>query len=364
MIPSGTRGCALFLVRMLTRPCLLPSRFRRIAHNALLLWCLSGGIPALVLQAQAPDPVHVAPQKQIPGKLTSNEQGRDAAPSLHARSKPFRADVDVVQVVVTVVDSNNHPVTGLQREDFIVFEDEKEQKIQFLSAEDAPISVGLLLDLSNSMTTKFDFEREAVREFFQNSDPNDDFFAIGFSDRPQILADSTQSIGDIQAKLLTATPHGYTALLDSIYLGASKLNSARYPRRALLIISDGGDNTSRYSFKETKKMVEEADVAIYAIALNDGLPVFRTLEERWGQRLLTQITEISGGRTVKVENAAYIPQAAAAISWELRNQYVLAYRSTNQARDGNWRKLKVRIRSSNKTGLHLYYKRGYTAPTG
>jgi Ca-activated chloride channel family protein len=252
---------------------------------------------------------------------------------------------------------------GLEQQDFALYEDGKRQQIQFFSAEDAPISVGLLLDFSHSMKDKFDDEREAVRQFFANADPKDDYFAVSFANRPEVLADATQSEGDIQAALANVTPKGYTALLDAVYLGISKLRSARHQRRALLIISDGGDNVSRYSLKETKKMAEEADVSIYAIALNPAVPILRPIEERLGQRLLTQITDATGGRTVMVDNAAKLVQAAATISRELRNQYVLGYRPSNQAHDGKFRRLKVQVRASTQVApIHLYYRKGYIAP--
>jgi len=153
--------------------------------------------------------------------------------------------------------------------------------------------------------------------------------------------------------------------LDAIYLGLAKMRSARYQRRALLIISDGGDNHSRYHAKEVKSLVEEADVLIYGVGIFDSLPVpmFRTIEEKLGKRLLTEISEASGGRTIVADNAEKVPAIAATVSRELREQYVLGYTSNNPVRDGKWRKIKVQVSATaGVPPLHAYYKKGYLAP--
>jgi Ca-activated chloride channel family protein len=152
---------------------------------------------------------------------------------------------------------------------------------------------------------------------------------------------------------------GHTALLDAIYLGESKLQHARYKRRALLIISDGGDNHSRFTASELKSMVEEQDATLYAIGIFDK--VFKTPEEWAGKRLLTQITEATGGRTLTINNPKDLPEAAATVSLEMRNQYILGYRPSNPARNGKWRKIKVRVSLPAKTAW-VYSKNGYRAP--
>ena len=164
--------------------------------------------------------------------------------------------------------------------------------------EDTPISIGLILDVSKSMTNKVDAERIAVSEFFKNANPEDDYFAISLADRPHVLADTTQSLEQIERKLAFVTPAGHTALLDAIYLGVSKMRDAHYQRRALLIISDGGDNHSHYALKEIKKLVQESDVLVHSAGIVDTLtvPVVKTIEEKLGQPLLTKIAEASGGR--------------------------------------------------------------------
>src|SRR5260370_23487337 len=182
-----------------------------------------------------------------------------------------------------------------------------------------------------------------------------------FSHRPRVVADFTESLGDIQGKLASGKAEGRTALLDAIYLGIAKTRAAPHQRRALLIISDGGDNCSRYRAQEIKNLVQEADVEIYAVGLFDS--IFKTPEERAGKRLLTSITESTGGRTITLSNAAKLPQVAAAIGLELRSQYLLGYRPNEPARDGKWRKIKVQLTPpAGSPPLQVYSPPGYLAP--
>jgi Ca-activated chloride channel homolog len=309
-------------------------------------------------------------QESVDIHLVLNEQTGvlDSVPVPDMRTSLLSVQVDLVLVPVTVTDSLNRAVIGLNKENFSVYEDDKPQHIRYFSIEDAPISVGILLDVSGTMSNKVDAAREALADFFEASHPDDDYFVITFADRPQLLADSTKSVGDIQGRLATVKPFGYTALLDAIDMGLAKLRSARYQRRALLIISDGGDNSSRHKLREVKSAVEESGVEVYAIGLFDGgLPVLKSFDEKLGKRLLTQITEASGGRTLTVENAAKLSQAAISISTEMRSQYLLGYRSANPARNGKWRKIKVQVAPSLTAGddnvrLHPAYKKGYMAP--
>jgi Ca-activated chloride channel family protein len=307
--------------------------------------------------------VHLSPPPAAP-ESTELGAGALADSDLSSHGKPLRVDVDLVLVSVNVTDARNRPVTTLEKPEFCLYEDNREQQIRYFSTEDAPISVGVILDMSGTMSNKIDTAREAIGEFFKNAHPEDDYFVVTFADRPELTADTTQSIGHIQASLATVKPAGYTALLDAIYLGVTKLRSARYQRRALLIISDGGDNNSRFNLREMKDIVAEADVEIYAIGIfDDSFPIVKSIEERLGKRLLTQITEASGGRTIAVEKASRIPQIAATISRELRNQYVLGYRPSNIAWNGKWRKIRVRVTPKTKAmPVQASYRKGYSAP--
>lgn len=315
---------------------------------ASLIFCAVGRA-----QANGAEPPPAAAAQQMP---QADVHGQPLA--VHLR--PMQFNVDVVLVPVTVNDSMNRPVTGLERQNFTLLEDSVEQPIRYFSDEDAPISLGVLLDVSNSMKDKIDIAREAVLEFFRDSNPEDDYFVITFSDDPEVLADSTNSLAYIQARIGEAQPSGHTALLDAIYLGLNKMRNVKYQRRALLVISDGGDNHSRYSAREIKHMVEESDVQIYAVGIYSS--VFKTPEEWNGQRLLTSITEATGGHTLTIRNASELPDAASVVSRELRNQYVLGYQAKH-TNDGKWRKIKVVAHPPNMTErVEVHSKSGYKPP--
>jgi len=271
--------------------------------------------------------------------------------------------VNVVLVPVVVTDAMNRPIVGLEKKNFILSENDEQREIEYFSTEDSPISVGLLLDLSGSMKDKFNAEREAVTEFFRNANPQDDYFVITFSSRPKLLSVGTQSIDEIQSSLGTAIPDGKTAMLDAISIAMTRMRSAKYKRRALLIVSDGGDNSSRISFRNIKRLVRDSDVDVYAIGLFDTA-FFKTFEELMGKTWLNEITDETGGRTIKVDSFKKIPETAATISRLLRNEYVLGYRPNNALPDGKRRRIKVQTinPSSQRTQLQAHYKRGYVVP--
>src|SRR5207237_1712003 len=152
------------------------------------------------------------------------------------------------------------PVTGLDRDNFSVFEGKEAQEIKSFSSEDAPVSLGVIFDMSGSMSSKIERAREAVVELFKTANPQDEIFMVTFADKPEEVSDFTSSVEDIQGKLVYTVPKGRTALLDAIYLGISKMRQAKYTKKALLIISDGGDNHSRHPDGETKAHVKEDDV--------------------------------------------------------------------------------------------------------
>jgi len=334
----------------------------RLRSRVLGFLCVAALVSIPGAQSQSTDQVHVVPRNG-PDEARPREAvvGVERQPGL-PQMKPLRVDVDLVLVPVTVTDPMNHPIMGLQKQNFTLYEGNEQQQIQYFSAEDAPISVGLLLDYSKSMANKFVTERAAVEEFFKNANPQDDYFVITFSDRPRVLTSSTRSIDDIEQKLASDNPDGNTALLDAIYLAIAKMSSARYQRRALLIVSDGGDNHSRYGLKEIKSLVQEANVEVYAIGIFDGL-LFKSFEELMGKRWLSEITDVTGGRTVAASDLGKVPEIAATVSREMRNEYVLGYRPRNMVRDGKWRKIKVQVTPSAPGGrVQAYYKKGYLAP--
>jgi Ca-activated chloride channel homolog len=344
--------------------------FVRVAKGLLLLFAFCCPASWLVVPSYAQDEdqnVHIAPREAkkpdpVPSAEIAVPPGVIVDPSLKTHTKPLRKDVDLVLVPVTITDPMNRLVTGLEKENFQLTDNGRPQEIRHFSSEDAPISLGVIFDISGSMNDKIDKSREAVVEFFRTANPQDEFFLITFSEKPEVLVDFTSSVEDIQSKLVYAVPKGRTALLDAIYLGMNRMRRAHYERKALLIISDGGDNHSRYTESEIKSMVREADVQIYGIGLFDlGC---KTPEECEGPALLTEVTEVTGGRTFPIGNPNELADVATKIGIELRNQYVLGYRPTSPVRDGKWRKIKVKLNPpKGLPPLHVYAKTGYYAPT-
>src|SRR5579875_1658859 len=258
-----------------------------------------------------------------PNETVAMAAGKAAAPLPAASSKSvdIRVNRTLVLINVTVTDPLNRFVTGLEKEHFRLFEDKVEQEITDFSAEDAPISIGLVFDTSGSMGQKLQKSREAASEFFKTANPSDEFFLVQFNDRPELSVPFTTDTGKIQNTLTFTQSRGRTALLDSVYLAMHEMKKAHNPRKALLIISDGGDNSSRYTETEIKNAVREADVQIFAIGIFESLGNrSRTPEEAAGPGLLNELAEQTGGREYPVENIAELPDIAAKIGIELRNR--------------------------------------------
>jgi Ca-activated chloride channel homolog len=326
---------------------------KRAALSSLLLLMF---FSCAVMAVAQEDEVHIQP------RVTADTKPPAIDPSLNTHTRPIKKDVDVVLIPVTITDPMNRLVTGLEKDNFSVYEGSERQDIRHFSSEDAPISLGVIFDVSGSMANKIDKSRDAVVEFFKTANPDDEFFMITFNDRPELLNDFTQSVEDIQGKLVYTLPKGRTALLDAIYLGLNKMKQAKHAKKALLIISDGGDNHSRYTSGEIKSLVKEADVQMYAIGLYDTS--YRTPEEAGGPALLSELTETTGGRAFTIDNVNELADVATKIGVELRNQYVLGYRPKNATKDGKWHKVKVKLLPpKGLPPLHVYAKSGYYAPS-
>jgi Ca-activated chloride channel family protein len=341
---------------------------RRLIRRLLGICGLAVLFCAARLQAQDTplDTVHVPPPTTAtPG--TAEPKGAEApaatgpdALKIHPGSR-IRMNVDMVLVPVTITDPMNRLVTGLEQEDFQVFENNNGQKIISFAAEDAPVSIGIVFDLSGSMTSKLIRARESILQFIKTANPLDEFFVIGFNDRPELIEDFTNSVEDIQARLATVRSGHRTALLDAIYYGVAKMKDARHERKALLVVSDGGDNRSRYTEGEIRSQVRESDVEIYSIGIFD--PYAPTPEERTGPQLLNDLSEETGGRLFRVDDIAEMGDIAEKISTELRNQYVLGYHPNSIQRDGKWRKVKVKlVPPQGLPPLTVHARTGYYAP--
>ena len=285
-----------------------------------------------------PEPPKPAPPKDTRTVLT----GPDAVS--RATSTPgaeIHIDVNLVLVPVAVTDPMNRLVTGLERENFQVFDNDAPQTIKSFATDDAPLTIGIVFDLSGSMTSKFVRARKALSEFLRTCNPQDEFFVVGFNDRPAILVDYTSDVDDVEARMVMLRPENRTALIDAMYLAVNHLKLAKYDRKALLVISDGGDNRSRYTQGELTRVVRESQVQIYSIGIFDIYAP--TEEEQNGPVLLHEISEQTGGRLFKVLDVQDLSDIAQRISEELRNEYVLGYTPTDRRRNGAWRKLKVRL---------------------
>lgn len=317
--------------------------------------------PVTVYSQTSIDDVHVTPRPQVTPPAQSIELATASPGPRFSSDALIRTSADLVMVPVTITDDFNRPVTGLDRDNFEVFENKKLQPIKNFSSEDTPVSIGIILDVSGSMRDKLERARDAVREFCNAANPQDEFFVITFSDSPHTVTDFTNRIEDVENALLMVQSRGRTSLLDAIYLGIRKMKEARYSRRALLILSDGGDNHSRYSERDVKNAVKEADILIYSVGTYDRY--VSTQEELLGPELLESVSDVTGGQAFTLTNEANLPAVTRSIGSRLRHQYMLAYRPSTPARDGKWHKIVVKLRLPSKWPalLRVTARSGYYA---
>ena len=318
-----------------------------VASFLLLFICARG-------QAQTNlNDIHITPK--------GSAQADAAVHSDNAANGTIRTTVNLVLVPVTVMDDANRIVTGLGQYNFHLFEDKHPQLIKNVWMEDEPVSMGILLDVSGSMKDKFDRAQDAVKALLQDSNPQDEFFLVTFANQPTLVRDFTQDVDDIQGSLPFAVPKGYTSLLDAVVLAVNNMKKARYRRRALVIISDGGDNRSRYTERDVKSSIKESDLLVYSIAVCDR--EVRTQEERLGPELLAEISGLTGASAYLIDNPNSLPKATEHIAVQLRNQYILAYSSNNSRADGKWRKIKVRLALPRSIPtLYVQARTGYYGP--
>jgi VWFA-related protein len=254
-------------------------------------------------------------------------------------------------------------VLGLRKQDFRILEDGVEQTVVNLSGEDTPLSIGLLYDRSASMGAKQQTSRQAVTQFLKTMNTPDEAFLVDFADEAKVAQGFTSSPEKLDLKLEFLQPGGLTALLDAVHLGLSEMKNARNPRKGLLIISDGGDNHSRYTGKEIQGLVREADVQIYAMGVFEpSISLGMSAEEVSGPRLLSEIAEQTGGRAFSATSGRDLPSVATRIGIELRNQYVLAFQPSNHERDGKFRRVEVRVNPQpGLPELKVHWRLGYYA---
>jgi len=257
----------------------------------------------------------------------------------------IRVDTTLVVVPVNVSDSLNRSVIGLDRQNFRIFEDGVEQRVAHFSGEDAPLSVGLIVDTSGSMGLKLGTTQKAAAEFLNTMNAGDEAFLVEFSDQARLVQDFTTEPKEIEHQLEALRPGGLTALLDGVNLGVAEMKKAKNPRKALIVISDGGDNHSTWTSEQIRETVRAADVEVYAMGVFEPVlfPGLMPAEEVSGPKFLAKLAEQTGGRAFGAKYDDQLPGIAERIAVELRNQYVLGYYPKNSARDGKYRKLEVKV---------------------
>jgi Ca-activated chloride channel homolog len=276
----------------------------------------------------------------------------------------IRVDSALVLVPAQVTNVLGTPVTDLHKADFKVFEDGVEQPITNFSFEDAPLSIGLLFDNSGSMRNKIKKATEAAAAFFKTANPQDEFFLIEFSDRPKLTVPFTSDPNEIYDRIAHTKPFGRTSLLDAIHMAMGEMKHARNTRKALVIVSDGGDNRSRQTAREIKNAMLESDLQVYAMGIFDTEDTPKhSLEEQNGPKLLEELADNSGGREYPVTNLNDLPSISARIGDQLRNQYLIGYTPINSERDGKYRIINVRVSPQAEIpDLRIYYRHGYYSP--
>jgi Ca-activated chloride channel family protein len=342
------------------------SQFRRSLYAGLTLaaavFCALAALWTPSRAGAQEDPLNKVHVEPPPPKPSHEPPAIEGKAGLMARANErFRVNVNLVLIPLTVTDSMDRLVTGLEKANFAIYDDNHAQRISSFSTEDAPVSIGIIFDMSGSMADKILRARDSILEFMKTSNPQDEYFVIAFNDRPELIEDFTSSTEKIEERLANVKAGHRTALLDAIYYGLDKMKQAKYARKALLVISDGGDNRSRYTENEVRAEVRESGVQIYSIGIFD--PDAPTMEERLGPILLNDISNDTGGRLFKVDDVSEMGDIAAKISEELRNEYVLGYTPTNQKHDGKWRKVKVRLEPPpGLPPLTVHARNGYYAP--
>jgi len=298
----------------------------------------------------------------LPAHVAGPEPPRNTKQPDLNRSAAIKMNVDMTLVNVSVTDSLSNSVTWLDKENFKVYEDGVEQEISAFSSEDVPISIGLIFDTSGSMANKFDRARQAAVQFLRTANPRDEFFLVRFKDRAEPASQFTSGTEELENRVMFTAAGGRTALLDAVYLGLGQMRNAHNGRRALLIISDGGDNHSLYNEADIRNFLKESDCQLYAMGIFDH-HFGRKTEERYGWSLLSELVEMTGGRVFAVSKLTDLPDIAAKIGMELRNQYVLGYKPQDARHNRSWRKIKVKLLApKGLPPVKVYARSGYYTP--
>jgi Ca-activated chloride channel family protein len=288
-------------------------------------------------------------------------RSQDHQYSLPKRDPAIKVDVDMVTIAVTVTDQNGRAVTGLEREDFRVWEDKVEQQIVSFDAEEAPASIGIVLDVSDSMKRKISAARDAAATFLKSGNNNDEYFVIEFSNRARITQKFTSDISKLWNSITPGRTYGMTAMYDALYLGMEQVKSGHNGKKALLLITDGDDNRSRYTASEIDEFLKETDIHIYPIGIVDGMAEADSADDERDD--LQQLADVSGGDAFFPDSSRDLENICTMVALELKNQYVIGYKSTNSAKDSRWRRLRIRVRRPGLRHVTVRSRSGYYAPS-
>lgn len=333
----------------------------RVPHALLASFLLCLCVGAAYTQQDPPPNQKKTEQQATKPKIDDPATTQEQKGEVKQGETILKLPTEVVTVTITVTDSYNRLVTGLDRQHFEVFEDKVKQNIEFFNDEDSPVSIGIIFDVSGSMKGKMSRARDALKAFIKTSHSDDDFFLVGFNQRANLLAEFTD--GDAMLNKLTLVDaKGQTALYDAAYLGVEKVKQGRHEKRALLLISDGQDNSSRYTYGELRKILKEAGVQIYSIGIVEAGGGAGGSLDLQGQGILQEISNVTGGKAFFPRSGMELEEITTRIALELRHQYSIGYMPTNVERDGKWRKVNVKLNPPRGLGhLTTHYKEGYFA---
>jgi Ca-activated chloride channel family protein len=266
-------------------------------------------------------------------------------------SANIRLDVKLVITPVSVTDGFDRPLVELHKSNFHIYEDDAEQEISSFSISEAPVSVGVVFDSSRSMKSSIEDSRAAVEQFMTTAAAEDEFLLVKFSDKAELLTPFTRNSDEISRQLSLPNAHGFTALLDAICLATQQMRRAANPRKAILVLTDGVDNNSRYSERELERLVREADVRVYALGL------FQRPE------FLEKLAADTGGRALWVRRLSELPDAIQTLSRQIRSEYAIGYISHRPENDGKYHKVRVEVEAPGGTRLpiHTSWRHGYLA---
>ena len=277
----------------------------------------------------------------------------------------LRVDASLALIPVYVATASGTPITVLRKEDFRLFEEGVEQEISYFAQDDAALSVGLVFDASGSMKDKKRKAAEAAAAFLKTANARDEFFLVEFDERPTLSVPFTSDADRLYDRIRGTRPFGRTSLFDAIHLAMAQMRTAQNARKAIVILSDGGDNHSRHTFFQIKNELIESDVQLYAMGIYGPAAMTKLApEEINGPHLLDDLSGESGGTHFRVDNIADLPEISERLGRELRSQYLLGYSPSNQARDGKYRRVSVHLGTVNQTPpLNVHFRRGYYAPS-